>query len=114
MTVLIAATRPRPAKGDGPGAWQVALPPARRCSNGRPQGWRRPRSSRSALGPRQRAQQLLFWPGGDLQRLLEDLGFERLLAEQALQLTDLVLQGPALGGGHHLLLGTGRRQRALG
>jgi hypothetical protein len=55
-----------------------------------------------------------FWPGGDLQRLLEDLGFERLLAETALQLPDLVVQGAIFKGRGDLLLGTGGRQRSLG
>jgi hypothetical protein len=48
------------------------------------------------------------------QRLLEDLGFQGILAEQPLQLTDLVLHGPVLGGSDHLLLGTGGSERSLG
>jgi hypothetical protein len=48
------------------------------------------------------------------QRLLEDLGFECLLAEQPLQLTDLALQGAVLGSGDHLLLSACGSQRSLG
>jgi hypothetical protein len=78
---------------DGPAALVVGLQHARRWWSGRPQRWRRRRSSPTAPGPRQRAQQLLFWTRGDLQCLLEDLGLQGLLAEQPLQLPDLVLQG---------------------
>src|SRR5215204_6842738 len=45
--------------------------------------------------------------------LAQDLVLERLLADQALQLTDLLMGRTQLGGRNHLLAGTGRRQRAL-
>src|SRR5262249_36460953 len=36
------------------------------------------------------------------ERLLEDLGFQRLLAEEPLQLAHLALQSPIIRGRHHL------------
>jgi len=39
------------------------------------------------------------------ERLLEDLGFQRLLAEQPLQLAHLALQGPIIRGRHDSGLG---------
>src|SRR4029077_13975440 len=38
----------------------------------------------------------VFCPRGVFERLLEDLGFQRLLAEQSLQLAHLALQGPVI------------------
>src|SRR5688500_6194612 len=55
----------------------------------------------------------LFGGGHALDRLAQDLVLERLLAEQALQLTDLLMGRTQLGGWNYLLAGTGRRQRAL-
>jgi hypothetical protein len=55
----------------------------------------------------------VFWAGRNLQRRLEDLGLQGLLAQQPLQLTDLVLQGSVLGGGHRHLPCTGRGKGAL-
>src|SRR5204862_3396593 len=54
-----------------------------------------------------------FWACGPGDGLPQYLGFHSLLAQQALQLGDLVLQRPVLGGGHHLLAGTGGSQRTL-
>jgi hypothetical protein len=49
-----------------------------------------------------------------IQRLAQDLVLQGFLAEQPAQLANLLLQGPVLGGRHHLLAGTYCRQRALG
>ena len=48
-----------------------------------------------------------------LKSLLEDLGLQRLLAEQPLQFADLALQRTVLRRGHHGLFGLRRRQSAL-
>ena len=55
----------------------------------------------------------LFGGGHALHRLAQDLVLERLLAEQALQLTDLLMGRTQLGGRNHLLAGAGGGQRAL-
>src|SRR5499427_2566343 len=47
------------------------------------------------------------------ERLLEDLGFQRLLTEQPLQLAHLALQSPIIRGRHHLFAAAGSRQRPL-
>ena len=47
------------------------------------------------------------------ERLLEDLGFQRLLAEHPLQLAHLALQGPIIRGRHDLFAAAGSRQRPL-
>src|SRR5262249_49612625 len=47
------------------------------------------------------------------ERLLEDLGFQRLLTEQPLQLAHLALQSPIIRGRHDLLAAAGSRQRPL-
>src|SRR5262249_43869947 len=47
------------------------------------------------------------------ERLLEDLGFQCLLAEQPLQLAHLALQSPIIRGRHHLFAAAGSRQRPL-
>src|SRR5262245_55126414 len=47
------------------------------------------------------------------ERLLEDLGFQRLLAEQSLQLAHLALQGPVIRCRHDLFAAAGGRQRPL-
>src|SRR5215207_9163348 len=77
----------------------------------------RPRAAATALtgrppATRSRAR-AAFGGGHALDRLAQDLVFERLLAEQALKLTDLLMGRTQLGGRNHLLAGTGRRQRAL-
>jgi len=46
------------------------------------------------------------------ERLLEDLGFQRLLAEQSLQLAHLARQ--VIRRRHHLFAAAGGRQRPLG
>src|SRR6266487_1893644 len=46
-------------------------------------------------------------------RVLEDLGFQRLLAEQPLQLAHLALQGSIIRSRHHLFAAAGSRQRPL-
>jgi len=62
----------------------------------------RPPSTRaSAISP--------FWADCDLQRLLQDLGLQALLAEKTVQFADLVLERPVIRGRDDLLLGTGRR-----
>jgi hypothetical protein len=48
------------------------------------------------------------------ERLLEDLGFQRLLAEQSLQLAHLALQGSVIRRRHDLFAAAGGRQRPLG
>ena len=55
----------------------------------------------------------LFGGGHALDRFAQDLVLERLLAEQPLQLADLLVSGAQLRGRHHLLAGARRRQRAL-
>src|SRR5262252_11118037 len=47
------------------------------------------------------------------ERLLEDLGFQRLLAEQPLQLAHLALQSPIIRGRHDLFATASSRQRPL-
>jgi hypothetical protein len=47
------------------------------------------------------------------ERLLEDLGFQRLLTEQPLQLVHLALQSPIIRGRHDLFVAAGSRQRPL-
>ena len=47
------------------------------------------------------------------ERLLEDLGFQRLLTEQPLQLVHLALQSPIIRGWHDLFAAAGSRQRPL-
>src|SRR5215831_10487551 len=47
------------------------------------------------------------------ERLLEDLGFQRLLTEQPLQLAHLALQSPIIRGRHDLFAAAGSRQRPL-
>src|SRR6266480_4548812 len=47
-------------------------------------------------------------------RVLEDLGFQRLLAEQSLQLAHLALQGSVIRRRHDLFAAAGGRQRPLG
>jgi hypothetical protein len=42
----------------------------------------------------------------DLKRLLENLGFQRPLAQQSLQFPDLLLLRPVLRRRHHFLTGT--------
>lgn len=54
-----------------------------------------------------------FWAGGDLKRLIENLAFHRLLAEQALQLFDLVLKGTIFGRRDNILLRSRCRQSPL-
>ena len=55
---------------------------------------------------------VLIGGGHALHRLAQDLVLERLLAEQALQLTDLLMRRTQLGGRNHLLAGAGGGQRA--
>jgi hypothetical protein len=43
----------------------------------------------------------VFFGIGALQRLAQDLGLERLLAEQAVQFADLLLKRAIVGGRHH-------------
>ena len=54
-----------------------------------------------------------FFRSGQLKGFLEDLGFQRLLAQQPLQLAHLLLQSAVLGGGDHLLAGRRGGQCAL-
>ena len=54
-----------------------------------------------------------FEPAATFKSLLEDLGLQRLLAEQPLQFADLALQRTVLRRGHHGLFGLRRRQSAL-
>src|SRR5690606_15353881 len=88
-------------------------PPARPGSSARHPMSRPPRSSQTVLRQRHRAQHLFFWVHL-FERLLENLAFQRLLAEQALELTYLGLQGSILGRRHHFLASAGGRQRTLG
>src|SRR3978361_1084183 len=56
----------------------------------------------------------VFLAARDVQRLLQDLGFHRLLAQQPLGVAQLVLQGAIVGRRNDLLFSPRRRQRALG
>src|SRR5262245_27284795 len=56
----------------------------------------------------------VFCPRSVFERLLEDLGFQRLLAEQPLQLAHLALQGSVIRRRHDLFAAAGGRQRPLG
>ena len=47
-----------------------------------------------------------------LHRLAQDLGLQRLLTQEPLQLADLLLGGAKLRGWHHLFTGPGGRERA--
>ncbi len=71
----------------------------------------RPRSP-TALRPRAQAQVPLFGAGDALDRLPQDLVLERLLAEQRLQLADLVLSRPILRCRDDFLTGPRRRECA--
>ena len=53
-----------------------------------------------------------FW-AGNIQGLAQEFRLHRLLAEQALQLTDLTLERPVLRGRDDLFLGAGGGQRTL-
>jgi hypothetical protein len=55
---------------------------------------------------------MFFLAAGELQSLSQDLGLHRLLAEQALHLAQLALQGAVVGGRNDLFLRPRRRQRA--
>jgi len=66
------------------------------------------------LPDRMRVRATAFFWLRQIQRLAQDLVLHGLLAEQPLQLTHLLLQGPVLGGRHHLVAGADRRERALG
>jgi hypothetical protein len=55
----------------------------------------------------------VFWAGGNLKRLFENLALHRLLAEQALQFFDLVLKGSVIGSRNDILLGSRCRQCSL-
>ena len=57
----------------------------------------RPRSP-AALRPRAHAQEPLFRPGDALDRLTQDLVLERFLAQEPLQLPNLLLGGTVLAG----------------
>ena len=48
-----------------------------------------------------------------LERLFEDLGLQRLLTEQPMQLSNLALQGPVIRRRNDLLAAAGRGQGAL-
>src|SRR5205085_8654280 len=104
---------PRAAVADRDAGGSVAVPPARRDWSGPHRGYRRS-PSRHAVPLRQgRPQQPFFWLR-QFERVAQYLVFQGLLAEQPLQLAHLVLQGSVFGGGHYLLAGPDRRQRALG
>src|SRR5690606_17796869 len=70
-------------------------------------------SSQTVLRPRQRPQHLFFWARRQFKRVLQDLSFHRLLAEQTLQLAHLVLERAIFGRSHDFALGCRRRQRTL-
>jgi hypothetical protein len=55
-----------------------------------------------------------FFRIGVLRGFLEDLGLERLLAEQPVQFADLLLKRTVVGGGHHRLPGRRRGEGAVG
>jgi hypothetical protein len=56
----------------------------------------------------------IFFGIGVLQRLAQDFGLERLLAEQAVQFADLLLKRAVVRGRHHLLAGRRGREGAMG
>src|SRR6516162_9597272 len=58
-------------------------------------------------------QVLTAYTRGMFERPLEDLGFQRLLTEQPLQLAHLALQSPIIRGRHDLFAAAGSRQRPL-
>src|SRR5215216_216017 len=112
MSVWIAATSPASGRGGRPRRRGAVLCRDERC------GRETPRAAATALtgrppATRSRAR-AAFWgrsrapPLRAGSRLLE-----RLLAEQPLQLADLLVSGAQLRGRHHLLAGASRRQRAL-
>lgn len=55
----------------------------------------------------------VFWACGSGDCFAQNLVLHRLLAEHALQLTDLGFQGAIVGRRNELLSGTGRGERAL-
>jgi len=57
---------------------------------------------------------MFFWASSDLKRLFKYFAFHRLLAEQTLQLFDVVLKGAILGCRNHFLFCRSRRQCTLG
>src|SRR5215204_4648130 len=110
MSVWIAATSPASGRGGRPRRRGAVLCRDERC------GRETPRAAATALtgrppATRSRAR-AAFW-GHALHRRAQDLVLERLLAEQALQLTDLLMGRTQLGGRNHLLAGAGGGQRAL-
>jgi len=56
----------------------------------------------------------IFFGIGVLQRLAQDLGLERLLAEQPVQVADLLLKRAVVGGRYHLLAGRCGGEGAMG
>src|SRR4051795_9398807 len=111
MSVWIAARSAASGRGGRPRRRRAVLCRDERC------GRETPRAAATALtgrppATRSRAR-AAFWGGHALHRLAQDLVLERLLAEKALQLTDLLVSGAQLRGRHHLLAGASRRQPAL-
>src|SRR5688500_13584969 len=109
MSVWIAARRPASGRGGRPRRRRALLCRGERCGRETPRAAAtaltgRPPATRSRARaafwgrPRGHAQGQLFGGGHALDRLAQDLVLERLLAEQALQLTDLLMGPPQLGG----------------
>src|SRR6187200_316615 len=111
MSVWIAARSAASGRGGRPRRRGAVLCRDERC------GRETPRAAAIALTgrprPRGHARGQLFGGGHALDRFAQDLVLERLLAEQPLQLADLLVSGAQLRGRHHLLAGASRRQRAL-
>src|SRR3954462_4128984 len=111
MSVWIAASSPASGRGGRPRRRGAVLCQDERC------GRETPRAAATALtgrppATRSRAR-AAFWGRSRAHRFAQDLVLERLLAEQPLQLADLLVSGAQLRGRHHLLTGASRRQRAL-
>src|ERR1700746_1354183 len=102
-----AAHRSRGAPGP------PAASPVPRHSSAQRRPSHRPLSSGTVLRQRQRPQQVFFWAGRHLERFLENLDLQRLLAEQTLKFAYLFLLRAERGSRHDLLLRLRCRQRAL-
>src|SRR5215207_5164878 len=110
MSVWIAATSPASGRGGRPRRRGAVLCRDERC------GRETPRAAATALtgrppATRSRAR-AAFWGRSRAPPPRAGSRLERLLAEQALQLTDLLIGRAQLGGRNHLLAGAGGGQRA--
>src|SRR3954453_11948031 len=111
MSVWIAASSAASGRGGGPRRRGAVLCRDERC------GRETPRATATALTGRPPATRsparAAFWGRSRASPPHAGSRSRRLLAEQPLQLADLLVSGAQLRGRHHLLAGAGGSQRAL-